>query len=114
MMTIIPEGEIQVKRYSQMTPKELKKTIEELEARLSKAEANPLESESAILIQKVNLAKSYLIDPKTIVTGETYEVKGYNDSFQVEYLNGIYAWGIFEGKSEKEAFPLSLLHTKEK
>jgi hypothetical protein len=38
-----------------------------------------------------------------------YGIEGESGLFQVEYLNGIYAWGTFNGKTEKEAFPLSLL-----
>jgi hypothetical protein len=109
MINIIPKGALQVKRYSQMTPEELTNTIEELETQLKEANKNKLESNAAILNQKINLAKSYLIDPKTFKTGWKYEIKGQSGLFQVEYLNGIYAWGTFEGKAEKEAFPLSLL-----
>ncbi|MCH5586157.1 YfhH family protein [Shimazuella sp. AN120528] len=98
-----------MKRYSQMIPEELIKTIKELEKQFVEAESNKLESNAAILRQKINLAKSYLIDPKTIQIGSKYQIDGESGIFQVEYLNGIYAWGTLEGKSEKEAFPLSLL-----
>lgn len=98
-----------MKRYSQMIPEELTHTIKELEKQLAEAEKHKLESNAAILRQKVTLAKSYLIDPKTIQLGSKYEVEGKNSLFQVDYLNGIYAWGMLEGKMEKEAFPLSLL-----
>lgn len=98
-----------MKRYSQMIPEELTHTIKELEKQLAEAEKNKLESNAAILRQKITLAKSYLIDPKTIRTGSKYEVEGESGLFQVEYLNGIYAWGTLEGRTEKEAFPLSLL-----
>jgi hypothetical protein len=110
MMTIIPEEEIQVKRYSQMEPEELKKTIDELKTNLTKAKTDQLISETEMLKQKIHLAESYLIDPKTIAVGKYYTMEGYTNLFHVDYLNGIYAWGTFEGKSEKEAFPLSLLH----
>jgi hypothetical protein len=95
-----------------MTPAELTNTIKQLEEQLSITEKEKLDSESAILRQKINLAKSYLIDPQTIAVGALYRVKGVDGLFQVAYLNGIYAWGTFDGKSEKEAFPLSLLENK--
>lgn len=98
-----------MKRYSQMTAEELAHTIKDLERQLAEAEKNKLESKAAIVTQKINLAKSYLIDPKSIQIGKKYQISGESGVFQVEYLNGIYAWGTFEGKRNKEAFPLSLL-----
>lgn len=98
-----------MKRYSQMMPEELTYTIKELEKQLLEAEQHKLESNAAILRQKATIAKSYLIDPKTIQIGSKYQVDGNDDLFEVEYLNGIYAWGTLEGKEEKKAFPLSLL-----
>ncbi|MXQ54016.1 DUF1811 family protein [Shimazuella alba] len=98
-----------MKRYSQMTPEELTSSIKELEKELIEAKKNKLESNAAILKQKINLAKAYLIDPQTIQLELKYEIEGESGLFQVEYLNGIYAWGTFNGKIEKEAFPLSLL-----
>jgi hypothetical protein len=92
-----------------MTPEELTSTIKELEKELIEAKKNKLESNAAILKQKINLAKSYFIDPQTIQLELKYGIEGESGLFQVEYLNGIYAWGTFNGKTEKEAFPLSLL-----
>jgi hypothetical protein len=109
MIIIIQKGAVQVKRYSQMMPEELTQTIKELEKQLIEAEKHKLESNAAILRQKITLAKSYLQDPKQIQLGSKYEIEGKTGLFHVEYLNGIYAWGTFEGKREKEAFPLSLL-----
>jgi hypothetical protein len=109
MIIIIQKGALQVKRYSQMNPEELTNVVKELERQLTEAKKNKLESSEAILRQKINLAQSYLIDPQTIQIGSKYKIDGTSDLFKVDYLNGIYAWGRFEGNTEKEAFPLSLL-----
>ncbi|WP_051271918.1 DUF1811 family protein [Shimazuella kribbensis] len=98
-----------MKRYSQMIPEEIRNTIKELEEQLSQVEKEKLDSQAAILRQKIILGKSYLVNPNEIKVEATYQVEGTPVLFQVSYLNGVYAWGTFEGKSEKEAVPLSLL-----
>lgn len=60
-------------------------------------------SEANILEQKYYMAKSYLTDPSTIVTGEYYRVEEMDDLFFVRYLNGVMAWGYFESNPDEEA-----------
>lgn len=102
-----------MKRYSQMTKTELEQEIKRLEREEQQALQKSLESEAIILRQKRNIARSYLIDPSTITPGKTYRVEGYVGLFTVEYLNGIMAWGTWEGSSEKVAYPIALLMEQE-
>lgn len=98
-----------MKRYSQMTKEELEQEIKRLEQEEKQARQKSLESEALILRQKRNIARSYLIDPSAISPGKKYHVEGYAGLFTVEYVNGIMAWGTWEGSTEKVAYPLALL-----
>jgi hypothetical protein len=106
MMPIIQKGDLQVKRYSQMSRVELQGAIRELESQLSHA---AFESELEIIKQKIAVARSYLIDPATIEIGGRYRVADTAKLFQVAYLNGIFAWGTLEGEEKEQAFPIALL-----
>ncbi len=100
-----------MKRYSQMTPEELNFEIKKLETEHKQIS---VESEMMILEQKLNLARSYLLDPNTIQLDSWYHVTGKSGLFHVAYLNGVFAWGTMENSTEQVAFPISLLHNNEK
>lgn len=96
-------------RFSQMSKDELIDEIKKLEQEEKEAVQSGWEFQAAVLKQKKNLARSYLIDPKTIQTGELYQVEDHEGLFRVAYINGVMAWGSWEGSREEIAFPLSTL-----
>lgn len=98
-----------MQRFSQMSKDALEMEIERLNREKQKAKDQGLDTQLAILEQKINLARSYLIDSSTVQTSCWYQVEGKNIPFYVEYLNGVMAWGNWEHSGEKAAVPLALL-----
>ncbi len=103
------------KRYSQMTEYELKKEIGDLTEKARKAEQMGMVNEYAVYERKIDMAKSYLLDPSDFNPGEVYEIANDPGSyFKINYLNGIFAWGTrLYVKKHEEALPISLLKTIE-
>lgn len=95
--------------FSEMNREELRREVDRLEREMHRARKNGLVSELEILRQRLNLAKSYLTDPKRIQPGSTYEVEGSDKPFIVEYLRGVMAWGHWEGETESVALPIGIL-----
>lgn len=98
-----------MQRFSQMSKDALEMEIQRLNQEMQKAKDQKMDTQLAILQQKINIARSYLIDPENIQTSCWYQVEGNNIPFYVEYLNGVMAWGTWENSHEKEAVPLALL-----
>jgi len=98
-----------MQRFSQMSKDALEMEIKRLIRKKQKAKDQGMDTQLAILQQKINIARSYLIDPENIQTSCWYQVKGKNIPFYVEYLNGVMAWGAWENSAEKTAIPLALL-----
>ncbi|WP_070121069.1 YfhH family protein [Bacillus marinisedimentorum] len=103
------------KRYSQMTEYELKQEIANLTEKARKAEQMGMVNEFAVYERKIDMAKSYLLDPSNYNPGEVYEIANDPGSyFKINYLNGIFAWGTrLYVKKKEEALPISLLKTIE-
>ena len=99
--------------FSEMNREELRREIERLEREMRRARRNGLVSELEILRQRINLAKSYLTDPKRIRPGSRYRVEGSDKPFYVEYLRGVMAWGHWEGDTEPVAIPIGILKPME-
>lgn len=99
------------KKYSQMTPEELRQEIANLKEKARKAEQLGIVNEFAVYERKATMAQSYLIDPKTIVPGEMYKISGDPGVyFKVDYLKGRFAWGHrLGGDYFEEALPIALL-----
>lgn len=101
-----------MKRLSQMTPEELNQVIQQLSQELEQAKKSGNDSQVAILKQKRNLARSYLVDPKSIPTNQWVEVEDDNRRFFVSYLNGVMAWGYYEQEETmKVAIPIACIRT---
>jgi hypothetical protein len=94
-----------------MTAEELKLELKKLEEQYKQIN---IASEQMIIEQKINLARSYLLDPNTIQPNKWYQISGKSGLFHVAYLNGVFAWGTIEGSSEQVAFPISLLKESKK
>lgn len=98
------------KRYSEMTKEELFAEMQHCLGEKRKKEQAGFISEANILEQKYYMAKSYLTDPETILTGQSYHVEGMEDLFFVRYLNGVMAWGYFSSNPDEEvALPIGRL-----
>jgi hypothetical protein len=95
--------------YGQMERHEIQQEVDRLQRELQLKKDQGMFSEIAILEQKLNLAKSYLIDPGTVKAGSIVSVKGYDEPFHISYTKGVFAWGNFEGETEARAIPFSLL-----
>ncbi|MEH7107615.1 MULTISPECIES: YfhH family protein [Bacillaceae] len=101
----------QEKRYSQMTEYELRQEISTLQEKARKAEQLGMVNEFAVLERKVQMARSYLMDPTVFQPGEIYELEGSpGEYFKIDYMNGVFAWGYrLKGNGEEEALPIALL-----
>lgn len=98
------------KRFSQMSKEELKAEIKRLKQEARKIGREQKLNEFEVLFRKIELAESYLINPGEIVLRQLYDVKNMPGiKFFVERMNGIFAWGYFEGEQEERGIPISLL-----
>lgn len=98
------------KRYSEMTPAELREEIAVLTEKARKAEQLGIVNEYAVYERKIKMAKAYLLDPKQFLPGKTYEIEGDpGKTFKISYINGVFAWGYRENSKKIEAFPISML-----
>ncbi|MBR3062300.1 MAG: YfhH family protein, partial [Exiguobacterium sp.] len=88
---------------------ELEQEIQALHERKRKAEQMGMVSEIEVVLRRIAIAESYLIDPSSFHPGETYVVN-YNDlPFRLKFVNGVMGWGTFEGEMTERAIPLSEL-----
>ncbi|WP_267930410.1 YfhH family protein [Cytobacillus spongiae] len=100
----------QEKRYSEMTKYELQQEIATLNDKARKAEQMGMVNEYAVLERKAIMAKSYLLDPKSFLPGELYEIEGDPGAyFKIDYMNGVFAWGSRLTGKEEEALPIAML-----
>lgn len=99
------------KNYAQMTEQELREEIAKLKEKARKAEQLGIVNEFAVYERKAIMASAYLIDPKSIISGEIYRIDGApGEFFKVEYLKGRFAWGYrLGGERYEEALPISIL-----
>jgi hypothetical protein len=92
------------KLYSQMSRPELQEEIAQARAEMDEAE---FASQRAVAERKLFTAQAYLLDPADYAPG-LYKVDGVQIPFEVEYLNGIMAWGKL-GDGSEASFPISML-----
>lgn len=102
------------KRYSQMSREELLQESSRLLEENERLYKEGRMSEANIAKQKYYFCLSYLRDPKEIESGKVYEIQGEKDTFLVEYLNGVMAWGYRNGDTSQEldALPIGQLSEK--
>ncbi|MGL4818723.1 MAG: YfhH family protein [Bacilli bacterium] len=100
------------KKYSEMTPFEIENEIRALRDRARRAESLGYVNEFEVLTRKVIMAESYLLNPNDFIPGETYDMKGSNDTFKITYMNGRFAWGMRSDGFEEEGVPIALLQKK--
>ena len=97
------------KRLSDLSKYEFEQEIQAFHERTRKAEQMGMVSEIEVVLRRIAIAESYLIDPSSFRPGETYVVN-YNDRpFRLKFVNGVMGWGTFEGEMTERAIPLSEL-----
>ncbi|AOM83650.1 YfhH family protein [Salisediminibacterium beveridgei] len=97
------------RKYSEMSMAELQTEIGELTVKAQKAEQRGMISEFAVHERKILMAQAYLMDPDEFNSGERYQFKGdESDYFDIDYINGVFAWGYRSGESKLEAVPISV------
>jgi hypothetical protein len=102
-----------MKLFSQMSEEELRLEIERLQLEETRARRFGMASEAEVLRQRRVMARSYLTDASRIRTGAVYEVEDHPDRFLVEKINGVMAWGKWEGGRETVAIPISLIRLQQ-
>lgn len=98
------------KRYSEMTPYELREEIGVLKEQAIKAEQLGIVNEFDVLMRKIAMARAYMTDINKFHIGETYElVEEPGILFEITYFNGVFAWGHKQNDNEEIGIPISLL-----
>ncbi|WP_075313230.1 YfhH family protein [Bacillus wiedmannii] len=101
------------KRYSDMTPHELREEIGVLKEQAIKAEQLGIVNEFDVLMRKMAMARAYMTDINKFHIGETYElVEEPGILFEITYFNGVFAWGHKQNDNEEIGIPISLLQEK--
>lgn len=99
------------KKYSEMTPTELREAIATLKEKARKAEQLGILNEFAVYERKAILAQAFLLNPDDFKPGEIYRIESDPGMFfQIDYLKGVYAWGFrLGGDHYEEALLISML-----
>lgn len=101
------------KRYSDMTPHELREEIGILKEQAVKAEQLGIVNEFDVLMRKMAMARAYMTDVNAFQIGETYElIEEQGVFFTITYFNGVFAWGHKQNETEEIGIPISLLQEK--
>ncbi|HGE5780345.1 TPA: YfhH family protein [Bacillus pseudomycoides] len=101
------------KRYSDMTPHELREEIGILKEQAVKAEQLGIVNEFDVLMRKMAMARAYMTDVNAFQIGETYElIEEPGVFFTITYFSGVFAWGHKQKETEEIGIPISLLQEK--
>ncbi|WP_214808550.1 DUF1811 family protein [Exiguobacterium sp. s102] len=100
-------------RMSQLSKYELEMLVTKLNEQKRKAEQHGNMSEVEVVIRKIAMAQSYLVDASQFETGQLYQVEGEEAAFELHFVNGVMGWGHFEGTVNEVAIPLALIHSEE-
>ncbi|GEL08768.1 YfhH family protein [Salisediminibacterium halotolerans] len=97
------------KKYSEMSMAELQTEIGELKVKAQKAEQQGMINEFAVHERKMLMAQAYLLDADAFNAGERYAFKDDpDDYFDIDYMNGVFAWGHRKNADQQEAVPISV------
>lgn len=96
-------------RLSDLSRYELEQEIQKLHERKRKAEQLGMVSEIEVVLRRIAIAESYLVDASKFVEGHTYTVSYNQQAFRLNFVNGVMGWGTFEGEAVERAIPLSEL-----
>lgn len=92
------------KLYSQMTEEELELEMKQIQEEMKQAQ---FPSQKAVLERKYFTAKAYTLKAEDFPPG-VYKVDGHQLPFELEYVNGMMAWGTM-GEDREASFPISML-----
>ncbi|WP_280770147.1 YfhH family protein [Salipaludibacillus daqingensis] len=96
-------------KFSQMPMAELQQLIADLKVKAQKAEQMGMVNEFAVYERRMLMAQAYLLDPSDFKPGERYEMKDAPDEyFDIDYMNGVFAWGYRNDVPELEGVPISV------
>lgn len=95
-----------MRRYSEMSALELESEMSRLLEAKKEAESLGRQNEAELLERKYFMAMAYTLSPTEYQPG-AYSVTGQKATFELEYLNGVMAWGRVEGQIV--SFPISML-----
>jgi hypothetical protein len=96
--------------YSDMTPEQLQREMDELKRQGQRAFDEENWSQYEVLMQKWYLAKSYQILPEAkIVSGRTYRLAEAYDQLTVTEVKGVMAWGVRMSDGQEIAVPIAML-----
>lgn len=98
-----------MRRFSDMSALELEAEMSRLWSEKEAAEAKGWDSQASMLERKYYMAMAYTMTPDAFQPG-WYEVIGSTALFQLQYLNGVMAWGIMN--AEEVSLPISMLTAK--
>lgn len=102
-------------RYSDYSVEKLREELATLKEKALEAERLGELNQLAIHERKMQIVRSYMLNPDDYKPGATYELHGDpGHTFTIDYVNGIMAWGqrinLLGEKYEKvEALPIALL-----
>jgi hypothetical protein len=96
-----------MKRFSEMNLLELYQAMDRFLKEKDEALRQEWPSHADVLERKYYMAKAYTLSADDFPPG-TYEVVGHELPFEVEYMNGIMAWGSM-GTEKEISFPISML-----
>lgn len=105
-------------RYSDYSVEQLREELGTLKEKALEAERLGKLSQLAINERKMQIVKSYMLNPADYLPNEVYELNGDpGHTFKINYVNGIMAWGqrinlLGEMYEKVEALPISLLGDK--
>ena len=97
------------KRLSELSKYEIEQEIQALHERKRKAEQMGMVSEIEVVLRRIAIAESYLVNPDGFKPGQVYIVNYNNRPFRLNFINGVMGWGTFEGEMTERAIPLSEL-----
>ncbi|WP_214721546.1 DUF1811 family protein [Exiguobacterium sp. s192] len=100
-------------RMSQLSKYELEMLATKLNEQKRKAEQHGNMSEVEVIIRKIAIAQSYLVDASRFETGRFYRIDGEEARFELHFVNGVMGWGHFEGTVNEVAIPLALIQEEE-
>lgn len=100
------------KRFSEMSEFELRTEIGRLNEKAKKAEQLGRTNEFAVYERRMLMAQAYLLNPEDFQPGATYSILDGDETFQISYMNGRFAWGYRNNQTSLEAVPISLLGKK--
>ncbi len=94
---------------SQLSRYELEMLATKLNEQKRKAEQHGNISEVEVIVRKIAIAESYLVDASRFERGKHYQIADEDRLFELHFVNGVMGWGHFEGTANEVALPLSVI-----